>query len=236
MRTRHIREVIKALNEGVAQHIEKLGFDPQETEGFEPIETEDDLKRASLVQLAHSMGPHSTIMSTKACFLAITSADRPFWISDHPVVLHNDREFGPYGNIGLAVPGIQIYLPLTSTLLLALWCTTNADTLYENVERAKRERKELSVMRVLGRDVDRDEIERQLDKWQAIVEDGEPYLQALTKGSAVEATAENVTFYNHLQVRWAHRYLISPIDDFALAKKMISDNSVYRKGLLPKCE
>ena len=234
LRTRHMREVIKALNEGIAQHIESRGFNPQETEGFEPIETEDDLTRASLVQLARSMGPHSTILSTKACFLAITSADRPFWISDHPVVMHNDREFGPYGNIGLAVPGIQIYLPLTSTLLLALWCTTNADMLCENVERAKRERKELSVMRVLGRDVDRDEIERQLDKWQAIVEDGEPYLEALNKGSAVEATAENVTFYNHLQVRWAHRFLISPTDDFALAKKMISDNSKYRRGLMPK--
>ncbi len=234
LRTRPFREVIKAFNEGMAQHIRNLGFDPLETEGFELIETEDDLKRASLAQFAHSMGSHLTLMSTKAWFLAITSADRPFWISDHPVVMHNDREFGPYGNIGLAVPGIQIYLPLTSTLLLALWCTTNADMLYENVERAKRERKELSVMRVLGRDVDRDEIERQLDKWQAIVEDGEPYLEALTKGSAVEATAENVTFYNHLQVRWAHRYLISSIDDFALAKKMISDNSKYRRGLMPK--
>ncbi len=182
------------------------------------------------------MGPHSTLMSTKASFLAKTSADRPFWISDHPLAMHNDREFGPYGNIGLAVPGIQIYLPLTSTLLLALWCTTNADTLYANVERAKREQKELSVMRVLGRDVDMDENERQLDKWQAIVDEGEPLLEALTKGSAVEATVENVTFYNHLQVRWAHRFLISPIDDFALAKKMISDNTKYRKGLVPKLE
>ena len=89
-------------------------------------------------------------------------------------------------------------------------------------------------MRVLGRDVDRDEIERQIDKRQAIVDEGGPLLKALTKGSAVEATAENVTFYNHLQVKWAHRHLIGPIDDFALAKKMISDNPKYRKGLMPK--
>ena len=234
LRTRHFREVIKAFNEGTAEHIRNLGFNPLETEGFEPIETEDDLKRASLALLAHSMGPHSTLMSTKVCFLAKTSADRPFWISDHPVVMHNSREFGPYGNIGLAVPGIEIYLPLASTILLALWCPTNADMLCENVERAKSEQKALSVMRVLGRDVDRDEIDIQLDKWQAIVDDGEPLLEALTKGSAVEATAENVTFYNHLQVTWAHRFLISPTDDFALAKKMISDNSKYRRGLMPK--
>ncbi len=233
LRTRHFREVIKALNEGMAEHIRSQGFDPRETKGFELIETEDDLKRASLAQLALSIGPHSTLMAKKACFLATTSPDRPFWISDHPVVMHNYREFGPYGNIGLAVPGIQIYLPLTATLLLALWCTTNADTLYENVEHAKRERKELSVMRILGRNVDRDEIERQLDKWKAIVDYGEPLIEALTNGSAIQATAENVTFYNHLQVSWSHRYLISPNNDFALARKMIYDNPKYRGGLMP---
>jgi len=234
LRTRHFREVIKALNDGAAEHIRSMGFDPHETKGFDLIETEDDLKQASLAQLALSMGPHSTLMSTKACFLATTTADRPFWISDHPVVMHNDQEFGPYGNIGLAVPGIQIYLPLTSTLLLALWCTTIADKHYENLERAKREHKNLSVMNVLGREVDRDEIKRQLDEWQAIVDIEDPLIEALSKGSSIKATAENVTFYNHLQVTWSHRYLISRNDDFALAKKMISDKSRYRGGLMPK--
>ncbi len=175
-------------------------------------------------------------MSTKASFLVTTSSDRPFWISDHPLVMHNDRNFGPYGNIGLAVPGIQIYLPLTSTLLLALWCTTIADTHYVVVEQAKREQKRLSVMQVLGRHVDMDEIERQLVEWQTVVNDKEPLLNALKNGSSVEATPDNVTFDNHLQVRWAHRYLISSIDDFALAKKMISDNSKFRTGFMPKLD
>ena len=234
LRTRHFREVIKTLNEGFAQHIKSRGFDPRETQGFEPIENEDDLKRAALKQLALCMRPYSEIMSTKAWFLAITSADRPFWISDHPVVMHNDQDLRPYGNIGLAVPGIQIYLPLTSTLLLALWCTTNAERLRENVKRAKRERNKLSVMRILGRDVDRHEIDRQMGNWRATVDEGDPLLEALMKGSAVEATAENVTFYNSLQVRWAHRHLFSSTDDFALAKKMISDNSKYRRGTTPE--
>ncbi len=236
LRTRHFREVIKAVNDGTAQHIKNRGFDPRETEGFEPIETEDDLKRASMALLARSMGRHSRLMSTKASFLVKTSYDRPFWISDHPLVMHNDRNFGPYGNIGLAVPGIQIYLPLTSTLLLALWCTTIADTYYVVVEQAKREQKRLSVMQVLGRHVDMDEIERQLVEWQTIVNDREPLLNALKNGSSVEATADNVTFYNHLQVRWSHRHLISSIDDFALAKKMISDNSKFRTGFMPKLD
>jgi len=81
-----------------------------------------------------------------------------------------------------------------------------------------------------------DEIERQFAEWQTDVDGGEPLLHALKNGSSVEATADNVTFYNHLQVRWAHRYLISSIDDFALAKKMISDNSIFRTGFMPKLD
>jgi len=234
LRTRHFREVIKAFNVEVAEHIRKQGYDPKETKGFELIETEDDLKKASLEQLAISIGPHSTLINTKVCFLTTTCAERPFWISDHPVVMHNSREFGPYGNIGLEVPGIQIYLPLTSTLLLALWCETNADTHYENVELAKREIKNLSIMRALGRDVDKLEIQRQIDNLKNAVDEGEPLIEALMKGSIVQATAENVTFYNHLQVLWSHRYLISPNNDFALAKKMISEKPKYREGFMPK--
>lgn len=236
LRTRHMMEVIRTLNEGAAEHIRKLGYDPQETEGFELLVTEDDFKQALLTQMVTAMGQSATLMAAKASFLTTTSVDRPFWISDHPVVMHNDREFGPYGNIGLAVPGIQIYLPLTSTLLLALWCTTNADKLLENVELAKRNKRELSVMRVLGRDVDTDEVDRQIEYYQTIIDEGEPLIEAMTKGSAIQATAENVTFYNSLQVTWSHRFLISPLDDFALAKRMISDNSKYRRGLVPKVE
>lgn len=233
LRTRHIREIIQLLNDKVREHIEKLGFDPHETEGFEPVQTKEDLTRASLIQLAQSVGMHSQLISKKACFLVTTSADRPFWISDHPVAMHNNRDLSPYGNIGLAVPGIEVYLPLTSTLLLAFWCPTNADKLAENVAQAKIARDELAALRVLNHNVSRDEVRSQLDKLQAIIDEGEPLLVALRKGSSIAATAENVTFYNHLQVRWAHRYLINSNDDFGLVKEMISDNPKYRTGLKP---
>jgi hypothetical protein len=235
-RTRHMMEVIRTVNEGAAEHIRKLGYDPQETEGFKLLETKDDYKRVLLAQIGTAMDQGATLVAAKASFLTTTSVDRPFWISDHPVVMHNHREFGPYGNIGLAVPGIQIYLPLTSTLLLALWCTTNTDKLLENVKLAKRNKRELSVMRVLGRDVDIDEVDRQIEYYQTIIDGGEPLIEAMTKGSAIQATAENVTFYNHLQVMWSHRFLIGPLNDFALAKRMISDNSKYKRGLVPKVE
>jgi Short chain fatty acids transporter len=51
-----------------------------------------------------------------------TKPEHPLYVSDNPVVPENRTEFGPYGNIGLTVFGIQMYLPLSSTLMLAMYC------------------------------------------------------------------------------------------------------------------
>lgn len=44
--------------------------------------------------------------------------DRPFWTSDHPIVRHNNNDFGPYGNLGLTNRGIQVFFPLSPDLTL----------------------------------------------------------------------------------------------------------------------
>jgi hypothetical protein len=36
------------------------------------------------------------------------------YISDNPITLFNQKNFGFYGNLGLRCPGIEIYLPLSS--------------------------------------------------------------------------------------------------------------------------
>ena len=233
LRTRHMREVVRALNEGLARHIEKFGADPKQTTGFDPIETDDDLKRHSVGYLLGSVLPMAKILSTKAVFLTTTTEDRPFWISDHPVVMHNCQEFGPYGNIGVAVPGIEIYLPLTSTQLLALWCPSNAKSLAQKYETAKTDRNNLPALLVLGVNIDRDKVARRDRELQSVIEQCEPLLDALRSGTPIVATDENVIFYNHLQVRWSHRYVMSSVENFALARRMISDNARYRRGLMP---
>ena len=65
---------------------------------------------------------HIKHLLSKAWYLLETRPEHPFYVSDNPVVLENRNDFGVYGNIGLAVPGIQIYLPLSSTLMLAMYC------------------------------------------------------------------------------------------------------------------
>lgn len=61
------------------------------------------------------------------------------YISDNPLVMHNYNDFGPYGNIGLGVPGIEIYLPISSDLVLGFLCPSIVDGFHK--ERAKAEQK-----------------------------------------------------------------------------------------------
>lgn len=58
----------------------------------------------------------------KDWYLYETDDEHPFYISDNPVTFYNSNNFGHYGNIGFGVKGIQIHLPLSSTLTLAMLC------------------------------------------------------------------------------------------------------------------
>jgi hypothetical protein len=49
----------------------------------------------------------------------LSSRDLPLFISDNPVVKENHL---PFGDFGLASPGIEIYLPISSELALAFFC------------------------------------------------------------------------------------------------------------------
>ncbi|MGA3715913.1 DUF4238 domain-containing protein, partial [Escherichia coli] len=89
-----------------------------ETLGLSPGGDTRDIFLRQLVQQVS----HIKHLLSKDWYLLETRPEHPFYVSDNPVVLENRNDFGVYGNIGLAVPGIQIYLPLSSTLMLAMYC------------------------------------------------------------------------------------------------------------------
>ncbi len=233
LRTKHFREVIRALSDGYKERLEAMGFDPNDVEGFQPIETEDDLKIASIAQLIQLAKSHAALFEQKVAFLIRTTEDRPFWTSDHPVVMHNSHDRGPYGNIGISVPGIEIYFPLTSTLMLGLWCPQLADVILNNLEIASNLRNIISEQILLGSCTDYEATKNRYTECEDVIRRNKPMVEALSSGSVIESTAENVTFYNSQQVTWSHRFVISPINEFSLANKMISDNPDYREGLKP---
>lgn len=62
---------------------------------------------------------HTNLMAEKVMFLMESPEGRTFYIGDDPVVMHTDHPtVAGRGALGLSVPFIQIFLPLSSDLML----------------------------------------------------------------------------------------------------------------------
>ncbi|WP_084405093.1 DUF4238 domain-containing protein [Aliagarivorans taiwanensis] len=166
-----------------------------------------------------SQAEHARHFLDKSWVLIQNPTSTAFYISDNPITMHNSNDFGPYGNIGLAVPGIQIHLPLSSTLTLAFYCPTIRDKALE----ARRHLQHIVATNThLIRHLERSPRE--------IIEHAKAHLD----GTPVPCSKENAIFLNHLQVTWAEQYLFCQDDNFDLIRRMIADNPGYTTGLRPQ--
>lgn len=174
--------------------------------------SENDIKVDTTRMLLHApetFGPH---FLSKTWFLAATPPSQPFWLSDNPIALQNHTDMRPYGNLGLAVRGIQIYLPLSSTRALAMWC----ESLREQFSQAAR-----TLRSPIGESIARD-----LNDPAGIF----AIDHALSSGGVLPYKPEHVTNLNSLQVGRSERYVVSAHSDFSLAETMIADHPSIRYG------
>ena len=74
--------------------------------------------------LIDSIEDIKNVLTDKKIFLIKCPNKASFVISDNPVFLEGDDQLhsGPYGNVGLLVPKVRIYYPISSKLTLALFC------------------------------------------------------------------------------------------------------------------
>jgi hypothetical protein len=79
------------------------------------------MKASSMLHIATAV-EFLPYLLEKTWSLQVVQASANLFSSDSPVTLHNERTFGPRGNIGLAVPGIEINLPISSELNLWMTC------------------------------------------------------------------------------------------------------------------
>jgi hypothetical protein len=129
-----------------------------------------------------------------------------FWIGDSPVAMQNTINPGDgiRGTLGLAVPGIEVYLPIGKYLLLAHMCPTIA-VAYSGLE----------------------EDARRMGFTHA---HAGPYLRALEHGTAVLMEREHIRFQNSLQLGYAERFVYSSVDDFGDARDILAGNPRRRMG------
>lgn len=201
---RLLREKLERLNERVApgSQAEQLITDPSENDI--KIET-----TKMLLSAPETYGPH---FFDKTWFLAGTTPSQPFWLGDNPISLQNATDMSPYGNLGLAVKGIEIYFPLSSTRALAMWC----GSLSEEISQAAR-----TLRSPIGQS-----IAKTLKDAAGILAIDE----ALSSGGVLLYKPDNVVNFNALQVSRSERYVVSSNNDFGLAERMIGDHPHLRYG------
>jgi len=210
--------IVEDLMASISKMTKSHGHHPEDVDVLLTKNGSPELKNLFLHTLIDHID-HASIILRKSWILYETTEKDPFYISDNPITLHNDKDFGPFwGNLGLAVRGIQIHLPLSSTLTLAFTCPSIA----EKAVRAKEQLEQLAR-------VDRT-IYFKIDSPSAVLQHGEAYLN----GTPMRSVSENVRFLNSLQVEFAERFVFCKTDDFGLVREMLSHNEKHKTGIRPK--
>ncbi len=219
IRTRHVKEQFHSLSTQLGEHMRRRARNEGELEAVEeyvriPDENEKNVQMARFViEAPNQFAGH---FANKAWVLLRTDRKTPFQIGDHPLAMQNMNDMRPYGNLGLAVPGIEIYFPLSPTRAIALWCPTLVEMFRQRVQDKERHAAPYRLHEL--RDA------QAIDETWAAINHGVPLLYK----------PENVQNFNSLQIRFAERYVMSSMENFDLARSMIADHPHMRTGPRPE--
>ncbi|HCO2341430.1 TPA: DUF4238 domain-containing protein [Escherichia coli] len=206
-------ERISGMISVLTDKMEAIGSTKEQAMETLGLSSGGDTKDIFLRQLVQQVS-HIDLLLKKDWYLLETRPERPFYVSDNPVVLKNSNDFGPYGNLGLAVRGIQIYLPLSSTLMLAMYCPS----IREQMVRQKQH-----LQHLLARAPHL--IPRHIRPFERL-----EHIRRYTDYLLMPLTPEHVTHYNSLQVEFAEQYVFCGEKDFSLVERMLADSERYRTG------
>lgn len=229
LRVKAMRDLHVEIERGVREKVEALGHRMEQIQGWEPL-TEDRLKLLHLGNIQETIGKFALVIAEKDILLAQPSQNSSFYIGDNPVVLSNRLDFGPYGNIGLAVKGIEIYLPLSSDLLLCAFCPSILSEQFQsNAVTRYKIRSELQRRAVAGQ-ITFKQLTEQTAKIDGLCSHFDKMKDDFVNGRPIDSNPDNMKYYNSLQSQWARRYLIDKRGDFKLAKKYISEFPQFKFG------
>lgn len=233
LRTRAQRDRWKDVEQMIVQKVESMGGRMQDVKGWESWKISDcnDNKRDHLLSMRDNIAEFSAIVAQKDFIIAESKKGTKFYISDNPVVLRNSRNLGPYGNIGLAVPGIEIYLPLSADLMLCAWCPSLLEGMRrEHVDGKFLRRNEIVQNLRRGR-ITFPQIEPIRQKIQESESVMDEFFSSIDNGVPISSTVENMQFYNSLQVIWATRYVVCPNDTYEIARTVNNESPQFRDGV-----
>ena len=202
VRTLHHRSIASDINKQLADALREMGTEPNSVRNFREL-TESEIREqanASVRRLSLDLLPH---VLSKNWILFSACSGSEFWIGDHPVTLANNLNPGKgvRGTLGFGVLGIEIYLPISSALMLGCLCPSI---------------RAMFAASQAGR--------------LPLVPRADEFLRAFDGSTTLDLNSENVKYHNSLQVIYAERFVYSEHTGFDMVREMVSSDESLRIG------
>lgn len=226
LRSKMWRENAESITREIKRRAPGLKMSPDTS-----LITDDQFNK--LLQLKNafeSLDKLAYLLCQKLCFLMIGNGTDPIYISDSPVVMHNLNDYGPYGNIGLALAGIEIYFPLSAEVILAYNCPTIAEQMKRNIETAEKNASKAFGAAFLSKNGLDVRSKFEIAEAKAQICRAQTAFKLLTKHRCVPMSADNHLYVNSLQISSSHRYIASKFNDFDLVRKGLKERPNWREG------
>lgn len=226
LRTKGMRLLPERLDTHLRKHVRKMGFDTDQIDGLFDLDAEG-LKREHIRHQIQNIEKYVEIVAEKEFFLMIAPEGHSFYIGDHPVVLHNDEPRTFYtGRLGIAAAYIQIYLPLSSDVLLCAYDRAVLGQMMKASDQAReRDVSGYALSKLMVGEISAAQMKQALD----MARDLDPVaamMSAIKAGRPISIGPEQVQCYNSLQAFFAHRFVIDPDDGFVVARDMIGERKL----------
>lgn len=193
--------------------------------GTTVVELESSLEEIVRIASMMNIGNPAYIpyIHDKLWLLFKTKETCPFYTSDNPITLqclhpNNFDSSGKYEELGIAVKDIEIYLPISKTLSLGIFCKNNEDNIRNRYRKLKTFKTLCKVSPDFTKKVEADKTRH------------ERLITGLETGQAIPSDNDNVININSLQVKSSSRFVYSCTDNFDLVRQMLKENPLFKHG------
>ena len=226
VRTKGMRLLPDRLDAQIRKRVRSMGLEANQIRGLFDLDAEG-LKREHIRHQVQNIEKYAEIIARKEFFLMTAPVGHSFYIGDHPVVLHNDEPRTLHrGHLGIGAAYIQIYLPLSSDVLLCAYDKAVLGQMMKAADEAhNKDVAGYALSKVMAGEISAAQMKEVVDS----ARDLDPVttmIRAIRSGEPIVAGPSQVQFYNSLQAFFAHRFVIDPDDNFSVARDMIGERKL----------
>lgn len=231
IRTKKMRLIPERLNQQLIAHVKRMGLDPAKIHGLIDWDKES-LKRQHVKQQVENLAEFTKIMMDKVFFVMTAPVGKSFYLSDHPVALHSDEERrGIMRGLGIGIPYIQIYLPLSHDVMLCAYDRAVLGGLMRGRDEEMNRGKGAALKLLMQGSITAEQMKGFVEEAKRYDEIGS-LIDTIRAGEPVACNVEQVDAYNSLQVFQAHRFVVDPIGKFDVVGEIIADREASDKPRL----